>query len=532
MNFIVWLLHRSATAIVIGLLILKVTFAESRPNIIIFLVDDIGFGDIRANNPRGGIPTPNLDALAKHGANFINAHSSASVCAPTRYAILTGNHVYRGRNAMGTWPPFSGSQILKHQQTLASLLSENGYSTAFFGKSHLGGIKTESDRYGQFRKGPRDQGFDYSLTLPSGIQAKPHAFFKDDRLSRWNDQQKKFVHFESAEEASQFYNNDRMDNWSTETVGPLLMHDALRFITEHHEKHQSQKPFFIHYCSQAGHTPYAPPAHFNVSDPMNTTEGIQVKGQTTNARTDMVCEADLPIGLFKERLKELKLWDNTVMIFTSDNGVAKGINRDWSDPIYTDAKDGEYGGIRTEKSMTPSGVDHLNGQGVINGSPLRGKKGYCYEGGHRVPLILHWPERIAARKILQIAGLHDLYRTLAGLLEIPVKENQAIDSVDLSRALLFNESTPIREHLSIQANRPVNSDNKRLNSWSFYTTERAEGEFHLWKALINNNKNLPKKSEAATVTELYNLTKDPGESQPIVDPERATRMLNLYKENL
>lgn len=511
---------------------LSVAWGADRPNIIIFMVDDVGYGDIKVNNPDGGIPTPSLDLMARRGANFIHAHSSASVCAPTRYAVLTGNHVYRGRNAMGTWAPFGGSQIRQNQQTLASLLQQNGYTTAFFGKLHLGGVRADEEAYGQFRKGPRDQGFDYSLTLPSGIQAKPHAFFQNDRLSRWDDVQKKFVHFETAEQASRYYKNERMDNWSTETVGPLLMHDALKFIDDHHAEHRGRKPFFIHYCSQAGHTPYAPPNHFNVNDPLDTSAGIPIRGQTTNHRTDMVLEADVATGLFKERLQKYEMWENTLFIFTSDNGVAKGLASSWSNPIYVDAKDGNYGGVRTEKSMTASGRDHINGQGVVDGVPLRGKKGYCYEGGHRVPLLMHWPAKIQSRSVEQLIGLHDLYRTIAGLLEIEVGAGQAIDSVDLSSLVLTDHPESQRQKLLIQANRPSQSNNKKLNSWSFYTVEQVGDETVVWKALINNNRSTPQNSKGAHVTEMYRLSSDPGENQPITDAARSKQMLEKYKESL
>ena len=503
-----------------------------RPNIIVFLVDDIGYGDLEANNPECGIPTPNLNHLAKHGANFMNAHSSASVCAPTRYALLTGNRVYRGSNPMGTWPAFGGSQILPGQKTLADLLHSEGYTTAFFGKLHLGGVPSKNGPYGQFLQGPRDHGFDYSLTLPSGIQAKPRAFFRNDRLSRWDDRQKDFVHFDNATAADPHYQNQTMDNWSTETAGPLLMHDALDFIDRHHEEYQGNKPFYIHYCSQAGHTPYTPPAFFNIEDPMNTREGIPVRGQTTNLRTDMVYEADIAVGLFKERLLEHRLWDNTLLIFTSDNGVAKGLHSTWSKPIYHDSKDGLYGGRRTEKTQTPAGRDHINGQGVVDGIPIRGKKGYCYEGGHRVPLIFHWPDQIAPRDVESLFALHDVYRTVAGLLEVKVAPQQAMDSVDLSDLVISGDTSTYRQHLMIQANRPTKSQNKNLNSWSFYTTESEGGDLTIWKAIINNNRKSPQMPAMAEVAELYHLSTDPGETMPVSDDKRAEAMLQAYKESI
>ena len=228
--------------------------ATRSPNIIIFLMDDMGYGDVRVLNPKGsGFATPNLDALVQSGISFDNAHSSASVCAPTRYALLTGNHVYRGRNPGGTRGHFEGNQIVAGQRTIADTLRAVGYRTAFFGKSHLGSAFhkkggsraknfAEADLSQPFKDGPRDHGFDYSLTLPSGIQSEPYAFFQNDRLTRWNNDVKAWEGFKTDAAARKHFRKDKkgakgtsfqMDNWSTETVGPLLMHDALGFIDRH-----------------------------------------------------------------------------------------------------------------------------------------------------------------------------------------------------------------------------------------------------------------------------------------------------------
>jgi arylsulfatase A-like enzyme len=308
------------------------------PNVIIFLMDDMGYGDVHALNPQGsGFATPNLDALVKTGITFTQAHSSASVCAPTRYALLTGNHVYRGKNPGGTWDHFSGSQILSGQQTIADVLRAAGYRTAFFGKGHLGSVFTQNDGTTAkdfdladlskpFRDGPRDHGFDYSLILPSGIQGEPYAFFRNDRLSRWDNGKRSWQVFETDAEARSHFKQEKkgtknkpvfqMDNWSTETVGPLLMHDALGFIDRHIANHGRDKPFYIHYCSQAGHSPYEPPVAFNVNDPINTTEqraegAVAIAGQTINKRTDMILEGDVALGLFIETLRTLGILEDT-----------------------------------------------------------------------------------------------------------------------------------------------------------------------------------------------------------------------------
>jgi len=508
--------------------------AVERPNIVLILADDMGFDSVSVNNAAGMGPlqTPNIDRLAGQGKNFVDAHSGSAVCSPTRYGLLTGRYCWRTELKKEVLWDYGRPLIEADRLTVAELLKQHGYATAFFGKLHLGGVQTTGGAYGQFRDGPIDHGFEYSLTLPSGIQASPYAFFRNDRLSRWDDDKKDFVHFSSKVEAERYFNGQKMDNWSTNTVGPLLMHDALDYIDKHHAKHKGKKPFFIHYCSQAGHTPYVPPAHFNVDDPMDTSKGIPIKGRTTNPRTDMVHEADVAVGLFQKQLSKHGLWENTLFIFTSDNGVAKGVNSTWSNPIYQDTKDGKYGGTLTERAMTREARDHVNGQGVVNGVPLRGKKGYCYEGGHRVPLIMHWPERISARRETQLIALHDIYRTLAGLLTVPVSKTQAKDSVDFSDVVLSGSGKPKREKLMIQANRPTNTSSKGLNSWAFYWATTEDEKTVIWKCIINNNRQAPQKSTDASATELYNLTADPGESKVIKDPKRSQKMLKDYKRSL
>lgn len=523
--------------------------SERLPNILVFLMDDMGYGDVRALNPDGaGFETPHLDNLLQLGVTFTNAHSSASVCAPTRYALLTGNHVFRGRNPGGTWGHFSGSQIVSNQQTIADVLRQAGYSTAFFGKSHLGsrflrpsGIQAtgfdDADVSQRFYDGPLDHGFDYSLTLPAGIQSEPYAFFKNDRLARWNNLQKSWQYFQNDSNARKVFkataakNSKKtayaMDNWNTESVGPLLMHDALGFIDRHVATVEKDKPFFLYYCSQAGHSPYVPPVSFNTCDPMSTndlgvTEAIPIAGTTINKRTDMIREGDVSVGLFVKKLKSLGLFQNTLIVFTSDNGAAIGPASSWSQSLYADAKDNSpYGGNRIEKSVgVPSRV-HRNAQGVSeDGSPLRGEKGFVYEGGHRVPLILCWEEGIpGSRKIQnQIIGLHDLYRTICGLAGIEVPIDQARDSYDFSEILRSDgiDGPLIRDSLYIQSNRPWERNKKRIfNTWAAYTATATNGSLNCWKAILEyNTKKKGGRSDARCV-ELFHLSQDPSEAQDI-----------------
>ncbi|MGB0325977.1 MAG: sulfatase-like hydrolase/transferase [Akkermansiaceae bacterium] len=506
--------------------------AAAKPNVIIFLMDDMGYGDVQRFNPKCAIPTKNLNRLAEEGLYFTHGHSSASVCAPSRYALLTGNRVYRGKRPMGTWAPFGGSQIRAGQLTLSKHLQNAGYTTAFFGKFHLGGKSNGLSN--KFSAGPIDQGFDYSLTLPSGIQSNPYAFYKNDRLSRWNPKRKAFEHFANDAEAKKVFTNGKMDNWSTATVGPLLTRDALAFIDRHHEENGAKKPFFMYYCSQAGHTPYKPPATFNVDAPTEVKDGaIKIKGQTTNIRTDMIYEADVSVGLFLDKLKEKGMHSNTLFVFTSDNGVAKGIDAKWTNPIYKDIKDGPYGGERIEPGA--NSTDHVNGQGVENGIPLRGKKGYCFEGGHRVPMIFHWPGKIKPQAVDdELFVLHDFFRTISGLLNLNVPAGQAIDSVDFSQRLL-NQHTrhPVRGQLLVQSNRPVYGKDKKQIGWSFYKIDTIADKRTIQKALINNDKNKPvENARKSSLIEIYDLSTDPGENAPIKNTKTGRALHDLYKKAL
>ena len=535
---------------------------ELKPNILVFLMDDMGYGDVHALNPNGaGFETPHLEFLLETGVVFANAHSSASVCAPTRYALLTGNHVYRGRNPGGTWDHFSGSQILPDQQTIADVLKGAGYSTAFFGKSHLGSRFLQSDGKiansfkdadlsQRFRDGPIDHGFEYSLTLPAGIQSEPYAFFKNDRLVRWDNKQKSWQHFSDDDVARTFFKKTTkkqkkpayvMDNWSTESVGPLLMHDALAFIDQHVATSGNDKPFFLYYCSQAGHSPYAPPVSFNVKDPLNTDDlaasgAIPIAGTTVNKRTDMIREGDVAIGLFIEKLKSLGLFHNTLIVFTSDNGAAIGPASSWSETLYHDAKDNSvYGGDRIEVDVQDSGRVHKNAQGVSqDGSPLRGEKGFVYEGGHRVPLLMCWRQKIPGGRRIQnqIIGLHDLFRTICGLAGIAVPTHQANDSYDFSKVLTATgiKAPLVRNALYIQSNRPWEQNTKKVfNTWAAYGVTVANNSTDIWKAVLEyNTKKLDGRSYAKCV-ELFHLNADPSESQDLSEDSvwRTTLELNF-----
>ena len=214
--------------------------------------------------------------------------------------------------------------------------------------------------------------------------------------------------------------------------------------------------------------------------------------------------------------------DTDFIVFTSDNGAAVGPASSWSESLYRDAKDNsEYGGDRIEVGIEGHGREHRNAQGVASdGSPLRGEKGFVYEGGHRVPLVMCWSQKIpGGRRIRdQIIGLHDLFRTLCGLASISVPADQANDSYDFTEVLTANgiKAPLVRESLYIQSNRPWEQNIKKsFNTWAAYGVTTENNSTNIWKAVLEyNTKNFDGMSNAKCV-ELFHLISDPSESQDL-----------------
>ena len=458
---------------------------QGKPNIVVILTDDVGFGDLSCYNPQAGFQTPTIDRLAQSGMTFTHAHSTAAICMPSRFGLLCGNYVFRGRSDVGNYESCEPCQILAKQSTIADVLRDNGYRTCFVGKWHLGiQFKTdnelrpaktldEADLSKSCFDGPRDHGFDETLVLIGGIHSSPYAYFEDDRLVRWEQLDRDFRPFLSDSLARQVFKQDkdqatpmgewieaeayRIDNWSFAQAGPLLTHQALEFIDQSASKKQ---PFFLHLCTGAAHYPYQPPTNFDPAAPDDYLEpgSNPVLGKTQHPRADMVYETDRTTKAVVDRLEALGILADTIIIYTSDNGAERLGETQWSDPKYYSLQYGYYGGTRIDHKET--GYIHPNAQGVSpDGQPLRGVKGDIYEGGHRVPLIIRWGDQKAGWKIQpgsrcdDLVGLHDLFRTLAEISGTSVPRGQAIDSQSFAGALQ-GDSSNARRFLLAQGRLP------------------------------------------------------------------------------
>ncbi|HOD84572.1 MAG: Choline-sulfatase [Planctomycetes bacterium ADurb.Bin126] len=458
--------------------------SATKPNILLVLTDDIGWGDYGCYDPKGKIPSPNIDRLAREGMRFTNAHTPAGLCAPTRYTMLTGNYPWRGRSPGGTWGYNVPSQLRPGQRTVADLLRGAGYRTAMYGKAGTGG-------FWQAAKGPKphaplapiEWGFDYSFLIPRGHQSPPHAFFEN-----------------GVEVPMQ---------WDTSLVGQRLLDKANRFLDDHLAANKSEgreRPFYMHVCTDGSHSPYVPAPFLG---------GVPLKGATKmTAHTDMVYETDILAGQLVEALQRRGLLDNTLLVITSDNG-----------------------GLPYERNY---GHDAVAG--------LRGRKGFIFEGGHRVPFIVRWPGKVQAGSVRnQVIGTHDLVATALELAGVKAGDKQCLDAVSLLPVLLGkqDDAQPIRESLLVQSSpgRDANDDggftggDVEIDEESgVKASHKADKKPRLaknaasdhmahailageWKLLIDM---------ANRPAALYHLSDDPSEQKNLIsDPAQAERVKHM-----
>ncbi|MFA6546130.1 MAG: sulfatase-like hydrolase/transferase [Limisphaerales bacterium] len=388
--------------------------AATRPNILVLLTDDVGWGDYQCYNAQGKIPSPNVDRLAREGMRFTHAHTPAALCAPTRYAMLTGNYPWRGREPGGTWGFNVPAQFRDGQKTVANMLQEAGYRTAMFGKSGTGGKHADKNGGPDFTQpmsdGPKRWGFDYSFIIPCGHQAKPNLFLENELPSCGADKLLRGVAKGKGPDDADYSE----PGWKASEVGGRLLDHAEKFlddVTARNRAGGTNAPFFMHFCADGAHAPY---------EPAEAVRGTPLRDQTKmNAHTDMVMETDVLLAKLREMLEKRGLLDNTLICLTSDNG-----------------------GIPSERHL---GHDAVGG--------LRGLKSNITEGGHRVPFIVWMPGRIAPGVRHQVVCAHDIVPTALEFAGVKIPDGQCLDSVSLLPVLLGqrDDSQPVRRSLLVQS---------------------------------------------------------------------------------
>lgn len=388
--------------------------ASDPPNIVYILADDLGYGDLGCYNPESKIPTPRLDQLATQGMRFSDAHSPSSVCTPTRYALLTGRYAWRTRLQRNVLGPWDKPLIAPDRLTVGKLLQQHDYETACIGKWHLGqdyattdgkpvigGVKnalSNVDFNKPMSNGPITRGFDhyFGTIVPN---YPPYCFFENDRT----------VGIPSLPMSGANFNipGPTVPGWKLENVLPDLTSHAVQWIEK---TAPAKKPFFLYFALTSPHYPVVPAPEF-------------VGKTKVGAYGDFVHQTDWSIGQLLDALDRVGVADNTLVIFTSDNGAE----------VTGEVKPGTYD--RVQKFAHRSSGE------------LRGAKRDAWEGGHRVPFIARWPEKIQPGTVSDETICHvDFMATVAAILGHKLPDNAAEDSVSILPALLGEQlTTPLRE---------------------------------------------------------------------------------------
>lgn len=440
-----------------------------RPNLVVILADDFGVGDIQAHYPENKIPTPNLDRLVGEGMSFTDAHSPSAVCSPTRYGLLTGRYAWRTRLQEWVIAAYEPPLIAAERPTLAGFLREQGYHTSCIGKWHLGwnwpgpqpsrmtvvknGQKNlEWDFAKRIDGGPVDRGFDsfFGVDLPN---LPPFTWIEDDRVVDLPTEPYRVDPSEGIVLPKAFEGCPSAPGWRLQEVLPEVTRRAADHIRE---RAKSEEPFFLYFSQTSPHEPVTP------SEAFRGKSGIA-------PIADFVMETDWSAGELLAAIDEAGIADETVVVFTADNGHSHYTG--WPDLVAA----GHH----------PSG-------------PYRGHKGDVWEGGHRVPLVVRWPGRVApGTSSGRLVSLTDLFATCADLLEIPLPDRGAEDSVSFLPDLLGKENDSGRTRL-------VNHSN--MGEFAY-----REGP---WKLVFRMAEpNLERSRGKPTVTELYHLDDDVAESR-------------------
>ena len=417
-------------ALALVLPLLGVEAKDVKPNVVLFMADDMGIGDTSAylgvkltpvTKPiEKTLRTPNLDKFASMGMLFTDAHAPASMCSSTRYSLLTGRLSHRSYLKKQGWLPHGPNRPMIHSAltTLPEMLKRNGYFTAAVGKYHVGmdfddgyGEPADEFDYGDvdFSKpildGPTHHGFDEFFGVPGNtedpLDTEPRIYLRNDRWTFSDRSKMKRIGMKHREGRIL-----AAPDWDLSQIGPDFLREALSFLQK---RSKADKPFFLYYVPTANHYQRNPTGDYAVPD---TIAGVRIKGQSRYVdgtpggdREDMVLENDAAFGTLLEKLRQTddprrpghKLIDNTIVIFTSDNGPNVGDN--------------------TGPSQESGG--------------LRGKKAKIWEGGHRVPFILYGKGRFEGGRINRnLFSLTDLFATLARLLGDELKPSEAQDSLD------------------------------------------------------------------------------------------------------
>ncbi len=482
-------------SIVLCCLIAAISAAQ-KPNIIVIMADDVGYGDVSCYGAKA-VNTPAIDDLAANGLRFTSGYCSASTCTPTRYSMLTGRYAFRDKGT-GIAPPNSPAIIKEGTTTVASILQAAGYQTAVVGKWHLGlgEKKNGPDWNGILKPGPLEIGFDTCFLLPTTNDRVPQVYVHDHRVANldptdplWVGEKKpndnhptgkthrdelkmdwayghngtihngiSRIGFYSGGNTARFRDEDLADKW---------IERSNEFIETNRDK-----PFFLFFASHDNHVPRMPHKRFQGKSELGF-------------RGDAIVELDWCVGQLMATLKRLGLEENTLVVFCSDNGPV--LNDGYKDDAI--AKNGDH-----------------RAAGVFSGG-----KYSVYEGGTRTPFITRWPGRIEPGTSDKIVCTIDFAASFAALVGKSLASDQCVDSFNVLPALLGQPNASGRQYIVQQNNGAKGTYAIRDGDWKLLRHDR-EKTYNL--VLTDRRKRSP-----IPRFQLFNLRDDPAEKNDLLEQE-------------
>ncbi len=450
--------------------------AADHPNVVLILADDMGFGDVRALNPKSKIPTPGLDKLSREGATFLDAHTPSAVCTPTRYGLLTGRYCWRSRLKRGVLNGYGTPLMTPDRMNIAGFLKQHGYHTAMVGKWHLGlGFQKNAAGRFDFTKpvadGPHTRGFDYSFIIPASLDFPPYGYIRNGSFTQTptlTQEARGFpAYLRKGERSPDLDPADCLDD---------LLRESIACVKERATKKQ---PFFLYFALTAPHKPVWPHARF-------------VGKTKLGPYGDFVHQVDYTIGELIANLDKLGMRENTIVICTSDNGSFMYRENDSTQPDH----------LKDESVQKYHPSNH-----TANG-PWRGTKADIWEAGHHVPFFVRWPARVkAGLRIIQPICLTDVFMTLADA----IGENRPTGVATDSYSFL-----PLLDGKPEEYSRPPVIHH---SSGGMFALRQGD-----WKLVLGNGsggREKPKGKPFENPYHLFNLKRDRGEENNLIDGESS-----------
>ncbi len=450
---------RNAFGIAAFFLLVVPAIGQEQPNVVFIICDDLGYGDVQCLNPEHGkIKTPHVDQLASEGMIFTDAHSGSSVCTPTRYGLLTGRYSWRTKLQKGVVQGFSPCLIAEDRPTVAGFYQAQGYDTAIIGKWHLN-FEYLDPQSGKPLKAKGKALPPVGATIPDGPVHRGFDYFHGIHHAR---------SMEAIIENGEVIEHDPVENFL-----PRVTKKSVDYINSRTGK---KKPFFLYVPLGSPHTPIVP-------------TGRWVGKSGLGEYGDFVMQTDHAVGEISKALQAQGFSENTLVIFTSDNGCSKAAD-----------------------------IKGLAEQGHWVSGEMRGSKADIWDGGHRVPFIVRWPGKVASGShCSQLICLTDFFRTTVDVLDAEVPAGSCEYSVSVLTALLGKQIDSQRTgvvHHSISGHFAY-----RVGDWKLLLARASGG----WSS--PKEKDMGQDSDEA---QLYNLAKDPREQNNLYNrqPDVVKKMLS------